>query len=164
MRRAIADAFVRGSNAPEFKSGVSSIVVAVRAAHLGRVMSARSSELGVLEHRWGTAHRRWSSTERPGKHRVVAYLERQTDRLPHAVLSNKSVVLTLGVVAADRRISYLQAYDLLRVASRRAGRTVHEIAADVSVRGVLAWPEAPSRPPAVGPQSPHRPRSHWRPE
>lgn len=141
--------------------------------------NCRSSERGVVEYRWSTEHRSWPSTERTDKPPDaeptlnpvdqqtlvdrVAHLERQTERLQQAVLSNRQIGLALGVLATDRRISYLQAHDLLRAASRRSGRTVREMAAEVSFSGVLAWPEAPSRPPTTRPQSPHRPRTHWRP-
>lgn len=71
MRRAITDAFLRETDAPACKTGVSSIVVSVRAANLGRVMMARSSQPGVLEYHRGTERRTWSSTQRPDKHRVA---------------------------------------------------------------------------------------------
>lgn len=141
-------------------------------------MTAHSSER-VVEYRWSTEHRSWPSTERPDKAPDtepalnpaeqqtlvdrVAHLERHTERLQRAVLSNRQIGLALGVLATDRRISYLQAHDLLRAASRRSGRTVREVAAEVSVSGVLAWPETPARPPATRPQTPHRPLTHWRP-
>lgn len=126
-------------------------------------MTASSSERGVVEYRGSTEHRSWPSTQRPDKPSPnaeptlnpvdqqtlvdrVAHLERQTERLQRAVLSNGQIGLALGVLATDRRISYLQAHDLLRAASRRSGRTVREVAAEVSFSGVLARPEAPSCP------------------
>lgn len=161
------------------KTRVLAGVVSVRAANLGLVMTAHSSGRGVVEYRGSTEHRPWPSTLRPDNAPDteptlnpvdqqtlvdrVAHLQRQTERLQQAVLSNRAIGLALGVLATDRRISYLQAHDLLRAASRRSGRTVRDVAAEVSFSGVLARPEAPSCPHADRSQSPHRPRTHRRP-
>lgn len=72
---------------------------------------------------------------------VVVAAEVNRDKavnLEHALASNRDIGVAMGVLMTRYRFTREQAIDLLRIASQRSNRKVHEIALDVAETGVLA--------------------------
>jgi len=57
--------------------------------------------------------------------------------LLRALESNREIGVAMGVLMNQHRVTRAQAFDLLRVASQRANRTLHEVATDVADTGAL---------------------------
>ncbi len=74
-----------------------------------------------------------------------ARLHEQVQHLERALQSNRGIGIAIGVLMNQYKITQVQAFDLLRMASQHGHRKLVDVALDVTETGVLELPPLPGR-------------------
>jgi AmiR/NasT family two-component response regulator len=77
---------------------------------------------------------------------LAAQVEKNAN-LEVALLTSRRIGAAIGVIVAGQKVTYEQAFDLLRQVSQHSHRKLRDVAEDVLLTGVL--PQRPRRDPAT---------------
>jgi GAF domain-containing protein len=79
---------------------------------------------------------------------ALSFAERQdqVEHLNRALQTSRSIGAAIGILMASHKVSYQQAFGLLRIASQASQRKLADVADDVLLTGALELPPLPEKP------------------